>query len=117
VTAAAAARWAGGLGYLVILLLFIPVGIASSGTTLGPHMITPWYADRGKALPAGAALPSIQNTVYFNGADITLRLLILSAWALGGAIALLTAAIFHRPAPPLPGQQAKQPDQPAGATA
>lgn len=110
VTAAAAARWAGGLGYLVIFLLFIPVGIASSGTTLGPDMITPWYADLGKALPAGSALPAVQNTVYFNGSDITTPLLILSAWAVAGALSLALVAIFR---PPLPGQRAQRRGQPA----
>ncbi len=114
VTAAAAARWAGGLGYIVILLLFVPVGIASSGTTLGPNMITAWYADLGKALPAGSALPAVQNTVYFNGNAITTPLLVLSAWAVAGAIVLLAAAILH---PPLPGQRAEQRGQPTGATA
>ena len=114
VTAAAAARWGGGLGYLVILLLFVAVGIPASGTTLGPNMITAWYADLGKALPAGSALPAVQNTVYFNGNAITIPLLVLSAWALAGAIVLLMVAIFH---PPLPGQRAQQPGQPAGATA
>jgi len=100
--ASAAARWTGGLGYLVLFLLFIPVGIASSGTTLGPNMITPWYADLGRALPVGAALPAVQNTVYFNATAITAPLLILSAWALAGAIALALVAVFH---PPFPGQK------------
>lgn len=50
-TGAAAARWAGGAGYGVIALLFVPVGIAASGLTLGPNMITQWYADVGRALP------------------------------------------------------------------
>ena len=71
VMAAAAARWAGGIGVAVIGLLFIPIGIASSGVTLGPNMITPWYADVGKALPPGAALPAVLNTTYFNGNAIT----------------------------------------------
>lgn len=110
--ASAAARWTGGLGYLVIFLLFIPVGIASSGTTLGPKMITPWYADLGKALPVGAALPSVQNTVYFNGNAITAPLLVLSAWALAGAVALALITVFH---PPLLGQKTTPPpEQPGG---
>jgi hypothetical protein len=92
---AAARRLAGGIGYLVIALLFIPIGISSSGTTLGPNMITPWYAHLGRALPAGSALPAVQNTIYFGGNAIIRPLLILSAWALGGAIALVLAAVLH----------------------
>ncbi|KUJ65009.1 hypothetical protein ACZ90_52655 [Streptomyces albus subsp. albus] len=110
VTAAAAARWARGLGYLLVFLLFIPIGIASSGTTLGPHMITEWYADLGRALPAGSALPAVQNTVYFNGNAITNPLLVLSAWAVAGALALALTAVFH---PPTPGSRRHQP-APAG---
>jgi hypothetical protein len=83
-------------------LLFIAVGIPSSGTTLGPNMITAWYADLGRALPPGTAMPAIKNTVYFNGNNITTPLLILSAWALAGILAMVMAAILH---PPLRGQE------------
>jgi hypothetical protein len=114
VMAAAVARWAGGIGYLVLFLLFIPVGIASSGATLGPNMIISWYADLGKALPPGSALPAVQNTVYFNGNAITVPLLVLSAWALAGTIALVLVAILH---PPIPGQRKKSPGPAAGAAA
>ena len=113
-TAAAAARWAAGAGYLVIVLLLVAVGIPASGTTLGPNMITAWYADLGKALPAGSALPAVQNTVYFNGSAITTPLLILAAWALAGILALMMAAILH---PPLPGQRRQHPGRPADRTA
>jgi hypothetical protein len=102
VIGAAAARWAGGIGVALFGLLFIPVGIASSGVTLGPNMITPWYADFGKALPPGSALPAVLNTTYFNGNAITIPLLVLSAWALAGILALVLAAFLH---PPIPGQQ------------
>lgn len=98
VMSAAATRWAGGIGYLVVLLLFVPVGISSSGTTLGPHMITPWYADLGKALPPGTAQPAIRNVTYFSGNAIIDPLLVLSAWALAGVIALVMAAVLHPPA-------------------
>jgi len=101
VISAAAARWAGGIGVAVFGLLFIPVGIASSGVTLGPNMITPWYADLGKALPPGSALPAVLNTTYFHGNAITTPLLVLSAWALAGILALVLAAILH---PPIPAQ-------------
>ena len=111
VAVAGATRWGRGLGYAVIFLLFVPVGIASSGTTLGPYMITPWYADLGRALPAGSALRAVQNTVYFNGNAIIAPLLVLSAWALAGLGALALVAVFH---PPTPGRREPRPDQPAG---
>jgi hypothetical protein len=97
VMGAATTRWTGGIGYLVLLLLFVPVGISSSGSTLGPHMITPWYADLGKALPPGTAQPAVRNVTYFNGHAIIDPLLVLSAWALAGVIALVLAAFLHPP--------------------
>ncbi|HKE65492.1 MAG TPA: hypothetical protein VKB59_12710 [Micromonosporaceae bacterium] len=99
VVGAAATRWGHTIGYIVIALLFIPIGISASGVTLGPNMITQWYADLGRALPPGAALPTVQNTIYFGGNRITGPLLILSAWAVAGAIALALAALFHPPVP------------------
>jgi hypothetical protein len=107
VMAAATIRWAGSLAYVVLLLLFVPVGISASGSTLGPRMITQWYADLGKALPPGSAQPAVRNFTYFSGNDIIVPLLILSAWALAGVIALVLAAFLH---PPMPGQSSKQPD-------
>ena len=102
---AATTRWAGGIGYVVVLLLFVPVGISSSGSTLGPRMITPWYADLGKALLPGAAQPAVRNVTYFNSNAIIDPLLILSAWALAGVIALALAAVLHPPARGKPGTQ------------
>ncbi len=93
--AAAATRWAGAIGYLPILLLFVPIGLSSSGTTLGPRMITQWYASLGKALPPGTAQPAIRNVTYFNGNAIRDPLLILSAWAVAGVIGLVMAAVLH----------------------
>jgi hypothetical protein len=103
---AATTRWAGGIGYLVLLLLFVPVGISSSGSTLGPRMITPWYADLGRALPPGTAQPAVRNVTYFGGNAIADPLLVLSAWALAGIIALALAAALHPRTGGQPGQQA-----------
>jgi hypothetical protein len=107
VMGAATTRWAGSIAYVVVLLLFVPVGISSSGSTLGPRMISQWYADLGKALPPGSAQPAVRNVTYFNSNDIIDPLLILSAWALAGVIALVLAAFLH---PPMPGQRSQQAD-------
>jgi hypothetical protein len=101
VIGAAGTRWVGTIGYVVLLLLFVPVGISSSGSTLGPRMITPWWADVGKALLVGSAQPAVRNVTYFNSHAIVDPLLILSAWALAGVIALVLAAFLH---PPMPGK-------------
>jgi hypothetical protein len=112
VIGAAATRWAGTIGYVVLLLLFVPVGISSSGSTLGPRMITPWWADLGKALPVGSAQPAVRNVTYFNSHAIIDPLLILSAWALAGVIALVLAAFLH---PPMPGKPSRPADAATGS--
>ncbi len=111
---AAAERWGGRLGFLVVLLLFVPVGISSSGSTLGPRMITPWYADLGQALLPGAAQSTVRNVTYFNGNAITGPLLILSAWALAAILALALAALLH---PAIPGQRGRSSGTPASTQA
>jgi hypothetical protein len=98
---AAASRWARGLVFPVFVLLFVPVGISSSGTTIGPRMITQWYADLGQALPPGATLPAVRNITYFGGNAIIFPLLVLSAWALAGIIAMVLVILLR---PPKPGQ-------------
>jgi hypothetical protein len=107
VIGAAATRWTGTIGYLILLLLFVPVGISSSGSTLGPRMITPWWADLGKALPPGSAQPAVRNVTYFSSHAIVDPLLILSAWALAGVVALVLAAFLH---PPMPGKPSRPAD-------
>lgn len=107
VIGAAATRWAGTIGYVVLLLLFVPVGISASGSTLGPRMIPPWWAGVGKALPVGSAQPAVRNVTYFNSHAIVDPLLILSAWALAGVIALVLAAVLH---PPIPGKPSRPVD-------
>lgn len=112
VIGAAATRWAGTIGYIVLLLLFLPVGISSSGSTLGPRMITPWWADLGKSLPVGSAQPAVRNVTYFNSHAVVDPLLILSAWALAGVVALVLAALLH---PPMPGKPSRPADTATGS--
>jgi hypothetical protein len=102
--AGAAVRWAGRLAFIVVLLLFVPIGISSSGSTLGPRMITPWWADLGRALLPGATQTTVRNVTYFNGNAITGPLLVLSGWALAAIIALVLAVLLH---PPIPGQHSQ----------
>jgi hypothetical protein len=96
-TGAAVTRWGKAIGYLIVMLLFIPVGISSSGSSLGPRMITPWYADLGEVLPPSATQTAVRNVTYFSGHAITDPLLILSAWALASVIALIMAAFLGTP--------------------
>ncbi|HEY7177279.1 MAG TPA: hypothetical protein VH442_20375, partial [Micromonosporaceae bacterium] len=95
VVGAAAARWFGRIGFTLFFLLLVAVGISASGLTLGPRMISSWYADLGKALPPGSGMRAVQNTTYFSGNQIITPLLVMSAWALGGMILMALAAFIH----------------------
>ena len=77
-------------------------------------MIPPWWAGVGKALPVGSAQPAVRNVTYFSSHDIVDPLLILSAWALAGVIALVLAAFLH---PPMPGKPSRPVDAAANSVA
>jgi len=77
----AAWRLAGAPLAALLVLLFIPVGVPAAGGPFGSSFVTSWYADLGKALPAGAALPAVRDVVSFGGHALAAPLLVLCLWA------------------------------------
>jgi hypothetical protein len=98
VSSACCAAWrlAGPRLAALLILLFVPVGVAAAGGPFGPAFVTSWYAHLGAALPAGAAMPAIRDVVSFNGHALTSPLLVLALWA---GIAAIVATL-PEPRPP-----------------
>ncbi|MCT7355571.1 DUF3533 domain-containing protein [Streptomyces sp. 15-116A] len=91
----------GIVGIGLAILLVVVLGNPSAGGALPPPLLPPFWAAIGPALPPGAGTWAARSIAYFKGNDVTVSLLVLSAWALAGiALTLLTATLRtkeHRP--------------------
>jgi len=73
----------------LVLLLF---GMSSSGGPVGYQFLPGPYNTLSQAIPGGAALTAIRNTVYFDGAGTVVPIVVLFSWACFGLVLELAAA-------------------------
>jgi hypothetical protein len=89
-------RLLGPPGLALAALLFVPLGMSAAGGALGPDLVPGFFGALSDALPAGAAQSALRDAVYFGSAGTAVPLLVLAAWAVGGA-ALLPLLRTERP--------------------
>lgn len=88
--AGALIRIVGPPGVGLAFLIFLMLGIPSSGAAAAPELLPSPWAEGGHFLQAGAGSAAIRSTAYFDGAALTLPLLVLGAWvAIGLALHVL----------------------------
>jgi Protein of unknown function (DUF3533) len=79
----------GAAGTLVVIVVFVIFGAPASGGTV-PTEFLPWFwRTFGPYLPAGAGTTVVRNTIYFGANDIARSLLILAAYLVLGALAVI----------------------------
>jgi hypothetical protein len=78
-----------GIGLAV--LLFVVLGNPSAGGVYPPPLLPPFWRAIGAWLPNGAGTDATRSVAYFGGTDITVPLLVLSAWAVAGVAVTLVA--------------------------
>ncbi|MDH6112775.1 hypothetical protein P3T36_002493 [Kitasatospora sp. MAP12-15] len=83
-----------GIGLAV--LLFVVLGNPSAGGVYPPPLLPPFWRSFGAWLPNGAGTDAVRSIAYFDGTNITVPLLVLSAWAVLG-FAVTMAAVIARP--------------------
>jgi len=83
----------GAGGTLVVVIVFVIFGAPSSGGTVPTTYLPTLWRTIGPYLPAGAGTTVVRNTIYFDGNRIAPSLIILAAYLLVGAVAVL---LFHR---------------------
>jgi hypothetical protein len=94
--AAALARHLGPRGLGLAALTFLFVGNPGSGNATATELLPGFWRGIGPLLPPGAGGTALRNVAYFDGAALAGPLIVLLAFAAGGA-ALLMAR--RRPAP------------------
>jgi hypothetical protein len=80
------------LGAAVMVLVGNPLSAATSA----PELLPAGWAELGQALPPGALVNALRGVSGFDGAGVTTALLVLSAWVVAGAVAVLAAALLRR---------------------
>ncbi len=79
----------GSLGTLVVMVTVIMIGIPASGGSLAPSFLPGFWRTVGPYLPPYNATTLIQNTIYFNGNGIADSLIVLSTYAVLGALVIV----------------------------
>ncbi len=70
-------------------LLLILVGNSTSGGSINQEFLPDFFRNIGQALPNGAFIRSVRNTVYFDGANTHRAIGVVALWALGGLVLVL----------------------------
>jgi hypothetical protein len=82
------ARLLGLPGLGLAFLLFLVLGLPTSGGLIGHDFQPAFYGAVSQWLPLGAALVALRNATYFHWAATAQPLLALAAWTLVGAVLL-----------------------------
>jgi MFS family permease len=83
-----------GTGLAAFTLVLI--GNATAGGGSNQEFLPNVFRQVGQALPNGATVRFIRNTVYFNGNHTHIALLVVALWALGGLALVLVAEPLKR---------------------
>ncbi|WP_029117128.1 hypothetical protein [Mycobacterium sp. URHB0044] len=78
-----------GVGTAVAMLLGNPL----SGLASAPQMLPSGWGTLGQALPQGANGTLLRSTAYFSGAGATTAIIVLTCWAVAGAVMIVIAGL------------------------
>ena len=79
----------GAGGTLVVVIVFVIFGAPAAGGTVPAAYLPSIWRILGPYLPAGAGTTAVRNTIYFEGNRIATSLIVLAAYLVAGAIAVL----------------------------
>jgi hypothetical protein len=82
-------RLLGRAGIPLAAAVFLLLGNPLSGVTSSPYLLPDGWSTLGQLLPPGAVGTALRSTSFFDGAGAGVSLLVLTGWALVGAVLLL----------------------------
>lgn len=83
----------GVVGIGLAILLVVVLGNPSAGGAYGRPLLPPFWRDVGPALIPGPGTFSVRSVAYFDSVALTGPLLVLGAWAVGGVLLTMIAAV------------------------
>jgi hypothetical protein len=87
----------GIMGITLTVMVFVILGNPSAGGAYQAAVLPPFWRAIGSLLPNGAGTTAIRRSVYFGGHGIAEPIVVITAWAVAGAlVALAASAIHHR---------------------
>ncbi|MFF0725143.1 DUF3533 domain-containing protein [Streptomyces sp. NPDC004134] len=86
----------GILGIGMTVLVIVIAGNPSAGGAYPYPLLPPFWREIGPALIPGAGTWTARSIAYFDGRAVTGPLLVLAAWAVGGAVLTLVFARIHK---------------------
>lgn len=87
---------AGIIGIGLAILLVVVLGNPSAGGAYPYPLLPPFWQAIGPALPPGAGTYAARSIAYFRGNGVGGPLLVLAAWAVGGAVVTMGCAVVRR---------------------
>ncbi|PYC68163.1 DUF3533 domain-containing protein [Streptomyces tateyamensis] len=87
--------WFDVVGIGLAVLLFVVLGNPSAGGVFPPPLMPPFWRAIGAWLPNGAGTEVARSIAYFDATNITVPLLVLSAWAVVGFVVALVAVVLR----------------------
>jgi hypothetical protein len=87
----------GAAGTLIVVVLFVIFGAPAAGGTVPSAYLPELWRTFGPYLPAGAGTTAVRNTIYFDGNDITRSVLVLIAYLVVGAAAVIAIRVRRPP--------------------
>jgi hypothetical protein len=79
----------GPAGTLIVVIVFVILGAPASGGPVPRAFLPGFWRVVGPYLPAGAGTDAVRNTLYFGGNALARPLIVLAAYLIVGAIAVI----------------------------
>jgi hypothetical protein len=86
----------GVIGIGLTVVIFVILGNPSAGGAYQASLLPPFWRVIGGYLPNGAGTDAIRRIVYFAGHGVTHPIVVLLAWAIGGAVLTLAASAIMK---------------------
>ena len=83
----------GRVGLAVGALLALLLGNPLSGLNSAPELLPRGWGELGQLLPQGANATLLRSTAFFSGAGATTAVVVLTCWAVVGAVLVVVAAL------------------------